>query len=815
MCPDSDRCDARRGELIHTERVGRVSPVTVLYQTMLIRNGTLSALVLGASTMLAACTSDLAEDFYNASSKVNADADDSTLQEDAGPIVPAPDDWSEGEVDDSTANPTDDDSNDDGSNDDDVSNDDDSNDDDSIGDDSAGDDSTGDDSTGDDPGDDPGDDDSSDGVPDDSNVAVDDETQPIEDTDGGSQAGDECADEHGADGGACTPQTVCAPGTFAVPGEADDTEWECSVCPLGTFSEVNDAEECQEWTTCEPGEYVTQKGNAAQDRLCEPCPAGENSAADNAAACYTIDGCPAGAYSVTAPTEGPTECAPCDVGYFCEGGFVAALACEEGTWDDDQDPTTPCVAHTQCPVGSFVEVTGSAVQDATCAECLPGTFSTEVNAQMCQTWQTCAAGTYVSAAGSSTSDVECNGCMSGTYSSTQDAADCAPWTDCQQGEYVEASGDATTDRQCAPCPMGQFSDTLNAGSCAAPGQCAAGTLETAPATQSSDATCEPCAAGNYCAGGQAQAVACGPESWDDDADPATPCVAKRACAAGQYVVSDGDSTTNRSCSPCAADQYSTTMNAPSCTSWSNCAPGKYVSTQGSSVSDRVCSNCPAGQYSSSNNVLTCTNWATCNPPSSYQTQAPSATQDRQCGSCTPPQITRATNETTCSDPAFQMSNGQVVMEAENEDGQAINGSNHYWSSCSHSGISGGCMEAVGDYGYTFNDAVATFSPRLDYKVNFTSTGTFHVWIRGDNGNGSPDTGNSCWAGIDNTVIGTPHTFAVNSDVWGWTSQTINVTSTGIHTLNVWIREDGFQIDKIVVKTSSTAPTGNGPSESPR
>jgi len=46
--------------------------------------------------------------------------------------------------------------------------------------------------------------------------------------------------------------------------------------------------------------------------------------------------------------------------------------------------------------------------------------------------------------------------------------------------------------------------------------------------------------------------------------------------------------------------------------------------------------------------------------------------------------------------------------------------------------------------------------------------------------------------------------------------TFNVASTGVHTVNVWMREDGFVFDKIVLTTNASyTPTGNGPAESSR
>ncbi|NJM14463.1 MAG: carbohydrate-binding protein [Bacteroidales bacterium] len=45
---------------------------------------------------------------------------------------------------------------------------------------------------------------------------------------------------------------------------------------------------------------------------------------------------------------------------------------------------------------------------------------------------------------------------------------------------------------------------------------------------------------------------------------------------------------------------------------------------------------------------------------------------------------------------------------------------------------------------------------------------------------------------------------------------VDITSPGAHVLNIWMREDGSNIDKIVVTTNASyVPSGNGPSESPR
>ena len=157
-----------------------------------------------------------------------------------------------------------------------------------------------------------------------------------------------------------------------------------------------------------------------------------------------------------------------------------------------------------------------------------------------------------------------------------------------------------------------------------------------------------------------------------------------------------------------------------------------------------------------------------------------------------------------------MSNDQAVMEAESFHGKATNGSQHSWYGCSAGGISGSCMEVGPEWNYTWTGDIAGFSPRVDYNVNFTSTGTFRVWIRGDNGTSPAGGGDSCWAGVDGALASNYHAFPENSGAWAWAAQTMTVSTTGIHTLSVWARDDGFRMDKIVVNKSTTPPSGNGP-----
>jgi hypothetical protein len=124
------------------------------------------------------------------------------------------------------------------------------------------------------------------------------------------------------------------------------------------------------------------------------------------------------------------------------------------------------------------------------------------------------------------------------------------------------------------------------------------------------------------------------------------------------------------------------------------------------------------------------------------------------------------------------------------------------------------IQASNNTGYTTN------SPRLDFKVNFQTTGTYYVWIRGSGPTGNDD---SCHAGIDGAAPTSADRISGFGTQFVWSKSTldgsaarINVTTPGKHVINLWMREDGFRVDKLVLTTSSTyTPFDVGPAQSPR
>ncbi|MFZ5893929.1 MAG: hypothetical protein ACOY0T_22900 [Myxococcota bacterium] len=175
---------------------------------------------------------------------------------------------------------------------------------------------------------------------------------------------------------------------------------------------------------------------------------------------------------------------------------------------------------------------------------------------------------------------------------------------------------------------------------------------------------------------------------------------------------------------------------------------------------------------------------------------------------------------SCSSPAFQESGGQVVMEGEHFSSTVARAS-HTWDPLSDGASSGGqVMQANPNNGANINTGYTTGSPQLDYLVNFSTTGTYHVWVRGS-GVGTAD--RTVHAGIDGTgptssdrISGFTSTLSWRKSTLDGPVATINVTTPGLHTVNLWMREDGFRVDKIVLTTNASfTPSGAGPAESPR
>jgi len=169
--------------------------------------------------------------------------------------------------------------------------------------------------------------------------------------------------------------------------------------------------------------------------------------------------------------------------------------------------------------------------------------------------------------------------------------------------------------------------------------------------------------------------------------------------------------------------------------------------------------------------------------------------------------------------------GIVSVETEHYDNNVKAPNGDEWKEV---GPTGGFTGAAGMQALPNNNnnsrdtGYAATSPRLDYEVNFVKTGTHYVWLLAWGPDGS---GDSCHTGLDGQEIATSDRMDGWNNNYRWQNGTMepepasfDVPSTGLHTLNIWMREDGLIVDKIVLTTNpnfTLTGTEPGPAESIR
>lgn len=166
--------------------------------------------------------------------------------------------------------------------------------------------------------------------------------------------------------------------------------------------------------------------------------------------------------------------------------------------------------------------------------------------------------------------------------------------------------------------------------------------------------------------------------------------------------------------------------------------------------------------------------------------------------------------------AFIMSSNAVSMEAENANTRTAGGGKN-WTDVTESSASGGtsnnAIQALANSGTTAS-APGTGTCRADFQISVPAgaASTFYVHLRSRGPSGSDDSVHLSLNGSTSTF----QTFTATSTLaWKTANNTITLPAGTTTTLTVWMREDGTIVDKIVVSSSSTLPTGTGPAESSR
>jgi hypothetical protein len=220
----------------------------------------------------------------------------------------------------------------------------------------------------------------------------------------GEMAGDSGIPVDQSDSGRLPSQdgSDCAPGTYVSSPPSETSPRACAACPSGTFSSAANAPRCDAFRPCPIDSYVSRAGSPTTDQACAPCDPGTTTTGPNQASCVPKDSCPAG----TTHREGgsPVDCDVCPPGSYCPGGGVPKVVCPANTWDNDNDPATPCAAATECLAGQRVFAEPTPLSDRACVACPSGSFSVSKNTATCTDLTHCEAGSFVSQPGTSVSD---------------------------------------------------------------------------------------------------------------------------------------------------------------------------------------------------------------------------------------------------------------------------------------------------------------------------------------------------------------------------------------------------------------------------
>eukprot|EP00051_Salpingoeca_urceolata_P027566 m.482070 g.482070 ORF g.482070 m.482070 type:complete len:3234 (-) comp22424_c0_seq1:122-9823(-) len=482
----------------------------------------------------------------------------------------------------------------------------------------------------------------------------------------------------------CT--STCPPGQFLIPCTTISAA-QCVLCPGTMYKEGTNADtSCSpQITSCPPGEYLTDTGSSTRKATCEECEQCSNGFHQIGGCvgsepylcdrCKTASECRSDQYldGTCEPTklQGPTcgECHPSCL--TCDGpGSDRCLTCHVGLALDGTTCTTGCniLGQVKNAEGVCQDCDASCVScfglgDNQCLSCPQGQFLLEGRCQStchsqsspffrdpssgrCTKCKTCKSTEFVKQPCSENQDTVCETatqrCPSGQYESapqtTTSNRKCTRCSDCQPGQYVKVPCGAD-DTQCDPCLVAEnhFSSTKNALQCELIDECPAGTFEVAAPTAMSNRRCQECAAGTV----------------DDDSMASTTC---QDCPAGSYAPPgsfgsctpcregqyDHDSRPATPCIDCnGIDEYSDVAGATSCKPVTDCPVGSQpVEGQGATkFANRICRPCTPKIEFYDTSTKSCKTTDPCSTGIKFETAAPTAMRDRQCGDCTTGVIT--------------------------------------------------------------------------------------------------------------------------------------------------------------------------------
>lgn len=172
------------------------------------------------------------------------------------------------------------------------------------------------------------------------------------------------------------------------------------------------------------------------------------------------------------------------------------------------------------------------------------------------------------------------------------------------------------------------------------------------------------------------------------------------------------------------------------------------------------------------------------------------------------------------DEYFYGADGLLVLEAEHFHSQVSRLQQSWRADNSRPGYSGLGYVVAGPRPGVVHWDVETSAPELKFQVYFDRPGTYLVLARGY---AEDELSNSVHVGLDGSTQPTSmHISTRDFGDWVWLSRSMDgqpakleVLSSGHHTVNVWMRENGFLLDRLVFSQSTEPPPSHRLAESDR
>jgi hypothetical protein len=154
---------------------------------------------------------------------------------------------------------------------------------------------------------------------------------------------------------------------------------------------------------------------------------------------------------------------------------------------------------------------------------------------------------------------------------------------------------------------------------------------------------------------------------------------------------------------------------------------------------------------------------------------------------------------------LQDESGIVRINAESYTNN-FSGGVRSWKKVSDSNAGGGfAMQADANMDTVISENISQTSPVMEYPVKFVKTGLHYLWVKGK-GNTNDDAVHFAFDGDISPVTKGVHFNGATNYTWSntyelGTAAVINVSSIGVHTISLYMKEDGVMVDSLLIRTS--------------